>query len=99
MDIDPDRAKQLFQAIITQALVDAIKEPKDFIRKEGESSDDFRDRCRNTCDVTDARDWLLNDMENFPRIASLAGYNPTDIRQRSRKLAANGWKPELRRAA
>ncbi len=42
-------------------------------------------------DRNEARIWLTRDADNFPLVTSLAGYNPDDIRQRSRKLEAAGW--------
>lgn len=44
----------------------------------------------------EARSWLLSDMENFPRIVSLAGYNPIDIREKARRLAGEGWPTRVR---
>lgn len=40
---------------------------------------------------TEAREWLLRDMESFPSLVSLAGYNATDVRERARKLERDGW--------
>ncbi len=121
MDIDADRALRLFQAIVTQALEDAISEvgkpakvSTKVSRRAGEGWCDWIVRRRATItdreayavvaeakDRNDARHWLTKDMEAFPKIVSLAGYNPTDIRERARKLEAVGWpRPEkLREAA
>jgi len=110
-DIDPRAAQQLFQAIVTQALIDATSIPKPIKTKpiksnpyKNETIDERLQRGwvdflkRQSLALTaakrerdEARNWLLRDMESFPQITSLAGYEPTDIRQRAKRLAASGW--------
>lgn len=107
MDIDAQRAQRLFQAVVTQALIDATAETiipkslqKAIRRNKAESDEQYAQKCVTVQAQrmgsankmqTDARDWLLNDMASFPEIVSLAGYNPIDIRERARKLAKGGW--------
>ena len=110
MEIDPNAAKRLFQAVVTQALVDATSTPTvpahglTVQRRKDESDAAYADRSAQVLEARrarterkanaerdDARNWLLSDMESFPEIVSLAGYNPKDIRERAKKLAAKGW--------
>lgn len=112
MDIDPYRARRLFQAVVSNALVDAVapdrkyslKPPK---RKKGEADDayelrtalrlEFR-RASANADRTSARRWLTGNGEDFRMIATLAGYEPDAIRERSLKLERAGWPSPKREA-
>lgn len=105
MDIDAQRAQRLFQAVVAQSLVDATADDAPFSKKplkRRKSEDDeaylqrtaasfVRRQASANRPRTDAREWLLNDMTGFAQVVSLAGYNPTDIRERARKLAREGW--------
>lgn len=56
-------------------------------------------RLRANAPRTQARAWLLSDIESFAQIVSLAGYNPVDIRERARKLADEGWPARVKASA
>ena len=108
MDIDADRAQRLFQAVVTQALIDATSDPKLNTRpiKRKPDHDDIQHARRVKLienqrkaklhkalqERGEARRWLLLDEASFPEIVSLAGYNPDDIRERSKKLARAEWR-------
>ena len=105
MEIDPRAALRLFQAIVTQALVDAcapeptvssapIKRRKgeddiSYARRSAEKEIKRKDKAH--ADRRDAREWLTGDGESFNEICSLAGYEPVSISERAKRLAIRGW--------
>lgn len=107
MDIDAQRAQRLFQAVVTQCVIDACKTPRPpnevVKRNAGESDAEYDNRRRLELmkrhndfhramrQRNEARRWLLEDEEGFPEVVSLAGYDPSDVRERSHKMAAAGW--------
>lgn len=108
MDIDAQAAQRLFQAVVTNALIDACSTPRPISekvkRRSSESDIEYAARKRRVIesrkvaavkDRDDARKWLLAGGQDFSTIVTLAGYNPTDIRERSQKLAQRGW-PRVR---
>ena len=114
-DYDPRHVLRMFQGVVTQSLIDATTQlgpaPAFRMLKRGKREDDItlaarsRDShakrtAKHSAVRDDARNWLLNDSEDFQFICSLAGYSPDDIRERAERLADRGWTaPRARLAA
>ena len=102
---DPVAVRRLFQAVVTQALIDACgPEPKwsDKPVKRVKGEDDIAYYNRNAAKLAKrkakayalratARQWLTEMGDDFAYVVSLAGYDPDDIRERSLRLEHRGW--------
>ena len=102
---DPVAVKRLFQAVVTQALIDACSpEPKwsDKPVKRAKGEDDITYYNRNAAKLakrkakayairSTAREWLTEMSDDFAYVVSLAGYNPDDIKERSVALERRDW--------
>jgi hypothetical protein len=85
-----DGEVRMMRAVIVTALIDAATPICP--RRPAETENHFNGRrIKETGIQRDAREWLLDDTEDFPMIASFAGYDATDLRERARKMANSGW--------
>lgn len=113
MDIDAHRALRMFQAIVAQAAHDATASDnvkfsrKPLRRRTAETDAEYEFRNAQALKSrhlsanrprTEARNWLLGNSPDFRMIASLAGYNPDDVLERSVRQAALGWPRRVKEA-
>ena len=73
--------QKLWQAVVNQALVDAVARP----------SGDPAQRRRMEHDRDEARTWLLGNSADFFRVCDMAGYAPSYVRKGAIQLALRGW--------
>lgn len=84
-NIETDVAVKIMQATVNQALMDAVRHPP----VDGEAS-----MLKAVHQIRDeARKWLLSGGRDFDLVVTLAQYDPANIRDRVKRLAAGGWIP------
>lgn len=71
----------LWRAVIAQSINDATR--------GGLTNDNFVSRVERD----HAREWLLKDNRDFPRVCHLALLDPGAVRDQARRMADGGWKP------
>jgi hypothetical protein len=106
MDFNASAECRLFKAVMAQAVADAVlSDSKAYSRKppkkrRNESVADYERRVFKTIEArrvranrerAEARAWLLGEIPGMETVATFAGYNPDDIRERATKLRDAGW--------
>lgn len=82
MDHEAAAIRNMWQAVVVQAVIDACS----VVRKW--------EPAENRLARSQSRRWLINNCGDFKLVCDYAGYNPDDIRERAIKLARSGWQRE-----